>query len=367
MKAGVNRRATRGPRRAVLLLPLLLALLPGRAITAHASPPPAAAPTGDVPRISLGEAIRQAIERNPTIRIQASQVAISEGLVQQADGAFDYTISAMLQGSYGKADRQESVSYQAGVSKLLDNGITVGPLAEAEQELSGNIAYTQTIVGLAFTVPLLQGLGSDVTMAQQRSAAVTLESQEYQLRYVTATQLLRGDPGVLVAQGRRGAARDRRPGGEPLPRAGLDDRGPGQGIDPARGTDHAGAREPRAVGREPDRRRAGSHRGGAEPRRADRPAERRRRERAARGRGAARSSRAWPRSTAAPSSAWCSSRSSAATICTRWRSSSSRTASCWSRRRTSSCPSCSCRSRAASAGSPRAHVKSRICCRATPR
>ncbi len=103
----------------------------------------------------LGEAIRLALERNPTIRIQASQVALNEGLVQQADGAFDYTITALLQGSDGKADRQESVRYQAGVSKLLESGITVGPLSEAEQELSGNVAYTQSIVGLAFTIPLL--------------------------------------------------------------------------------------------------------------------------------------------------------------------------------------------------------------------
>jgi hypothetical protein len=104
-------------------------------------------PPFDGPRITLGDAIRLALERNPQIRIQASQVAINKGLVQQANGIFDYTISALLEGTYGKADRQESVSYQAGVSKLLRNGVTVGPLAEAEQELSGEVAYTQTIAG----------------------------------------------------------------------------------------------------------------------------------------------------------------------------------------------------------------------------
>ena len=144
----------------------------------------------DVPRITLAAAIRSAIERNPTIRFQASQVAINEGLLQQANGAFDFTVSALLQGTYGKADRQESVTYEAGVSKLLPNGITVGPLAQAEQELSGNIAYTQSIVGLAFTIPLLQGLGTDVVTAQQRAALSSLEAQEHQLRFVTATQLL---------------------------------------------------------------------------------------------------------------------------------------------------------------------------------
>lgn len=158
--------------------------------TATATATTTSATAQDVPRITLGQALGAAIERNPTIRIQASQVAINEGLVQQATGAFDYTISALLQGTYGKADRQESVSYQAGVSKLLQNGITVGPLAEAEQELSGNVAYTETIVGLAFTIPLLQGLGTDVVTAQQRAAVATLESQEHQLRFVTATQLL---------------------------------------------------------------------------------------------------------------------------------------------------------------------------------
>lgn len=144
----------------------------------------------DVPRIRLAEAIRSAMERNPSIRIQASQVAINEGLLQQANGAFDYTVSALLQGTYGKADRQESVTYEAGVSKLLPNGITVGPLAEAEQELSGNVAYTETIVGLSFTIPLLQGLGTDVVTAQQRAAMASLEAEEHELRFVTATQLL---------------------------------------------------------------------------------------------------------------------------------------------------------------------------------
>lgn len=152
--------------------------------------PAAVAAATSGPRISLADAIRLALERNPSIRIQASQVAASKGLLQQANGLFDYTISAMLQGTYGKADRQESVAYQAGISKMLKNGITVGPLAEAEQELSGNIAYTQTIVGLSFTIPLLQGLGEDVVTAQQRSAYVDLEAAEHQLRFVTATQLL---------------------------------------------------------------------------------------------------------------------------------------------------------------------------------
>lgn len=154
------------------------------------APSATAARTGDVPRITLAQAIRSAIERNPTIRYQASQVAINEGLLQQANGAFDYTVSALLQGTYGKADRQESVTYEAGVSKLLQNGVTVGPLAQAEQQLSGNVAYTQSIVGLAFSIPLLQGLGTDVVTAPQRAALTNLEAQEHQLRYVTATQLL---------------------------------------------------------------------------------------------------------------------------------------------------------------------------------
>jgi len=178
-----------GGRRGVLTVVALASLLSAPLANATA-PATSRAASVDVPRITLADAIRSALERNPTIRIQAAQVAINEGLLQQADGAFDYTISAMLQGSYGKADRQESVTYQAGVSKLLPNGITVGPLAEAEQELSGNIAYTETIVGLAFTIPLLQGLGTDVVTAQQRAALASLESQEHQLRYVTATQLL---------------------------------------------------------------------------------------------------------------------------------------------------------------------------------
>lgn len=178
-----------GGKRRTLAVVALASLL--SAPLARATAPATSSAAGaDVPRISLADAIRSALERNPTIRIQASQVAINEGLLRQADGAFDYTISAMLQGSYGKADRQESVTYQAGVSKLLANGITVGPLAEAEQELSGNIAYTESIVGLAFTIPLLQGLGTDVVTAQQRAALASLESQEHQLRYVTATQLL---------------------------------------------------------------------------------------------------------------------------------------------------------------------------------
>jgi len=142
------------------------------------------------PRITLGDAIRLALERNPTIRVQASEVAISKGYLQQVGGVFDYTVSALLEGTYGKADRQESVSYEVGVSKLLQNGVTVGPLAQAEQELSGNVAYTQTIAGLSFTIPLLQGLGTDVVTAPQRSAYASLEAEEYELRFVTATQLL---------------------------------------------------------------------------------------------------------------------------------------------------------------------------------
>ncbi len=38
-------------------------------------------PPFDAPRISLADAIRAALERNPQIRIQASQVAINKGLV----------------------------------------------------------------------------------------------------------------------------------------------------------------------------------------------------------------------------------------------------------------------------------------------
>lgn len=190
MTGGASVHALLGGLRGAVVTALLLAATSSPGAEPARSVSSTGAPGADVPRIALGDAIRSALERNPTIRIQASQVAINEGLLQQADGAFDYTISAMLQGSYGKADRQESISYQAGVSKLLHNGVTVGPLAEAEQELSGNIAYTQTIVGLAFTIPLLQGLGTDVVTATQRAALASLESQEHQLRFVTATQLL---------------------------------------------------------------------------------------------------------------------------------------------------------------------------------
>jgi outer membrane protein len=185
--------------RCVVVLGLVAAATCARAGTTPAAAKPSSAASSahdtapahdDVPRITLAESVRSAIERNPTIRFQAAQVAINEGLLQQANGAFDYTISALLQGTYGKADRQESVTYQTGVSKLLPNGITVGPLAQAEQQLSGNVAYTQSIVGLAFTIPLLQGLGTDVVTAPQRAALTNLEAQEHQLRYVTATQLL---------------------------------------------------------------------------------------------------------------------------------------------------------------------------------
>lgn len=172
---------------------------------------PGSALPGSVPaRLTLTDAVRSTLRRDPNIQVQEQQVLLAKGAALTASGQFDLTLDTAISEGVSHtpltesdriqdgvaagiaALRQDVTSYRLGINKQLRSGITLGPVLElsrvadnANQEAAANVARIVFMV----TVPLLRGLGRDAVEAPERAARLSAEAAALDLRQTTATRI----------------------------------------------------------------------------------------------------------------------------------------------------------------------------------
>ena len=148
-------------------LPLLLAVL-------CASPFSAAG--ADTLTLSIGDAVRMAVEKNLGLQVATYSPAIAETGIRKARAIYDPLLSALVdhQGSNLQVapqsffvERQRDFDFDASISQLLPSGATTS-LSFNNFWSKDNLGlptsrFAQPQLTLSFSQPLLQGLGREVT------------------------------------------------------------------------------------------------------------------------------------------------------------------------------------------------------------
>ena len=165
-------------------------------------------PAGDGTRvITLIEAVRQTLEKQPSIMIQESQVEISKGALQGAGGQFDWNLgtsfsrsdqksplSVQNQAATGKSKAvSEITSYRLSVDKQLRTGIVISPnleMTRTKDRSFGAPTTEQSSINLTVTFPLLRGRGKDAAAANEMAAEAELESSRFQLHHTVSGSIL---------------------------------------------------------------------------------------------------------------------------------------------------------------------------------
>jgi len=157
------------PRKIPLLrgLPLLLPLLCACAFPAAGA---------ETVALSIGDAVRIAVEKNLGLQVATYSPAIAETGIRKARAIYDPLLSALVdhQGTNRQVapqsffvDRQRDFHFDASISQLLPSGATTS-LSFNNTWSSGNLdlpvsRFARPQLTLSFSQPLLQGLGREVT------------------------------------------------------------------------------------------------------------------------------------------------------------------------------------------------------------
>lgn len=171
--------------------------IPSLALAVLALPAAAPAETAPAAGLSLAAAIQATLAQQPGVEITRQQVLQREGDLQSARGQFDWVAGSFFSqevihtptGSPAPlpAEKRQEISvYGAGVARQLRNGITVSPqvrVVDAKDSLSSPNPVSQSSLSLTITVPLLRGLGTKVTGAQETAARAAVEAQTQLARY----------------------------------------------------------------------------------------------------------------------------------------------------------------------------------------
>ncbi len=161
----------------ILCILLALCAFPGRAGGAEAA------------ALSIGDAVRIAIERNLGLRAAAHGPAISETDIRKARSIYDPSLSFLLdhRGSNLQAapqsffvDRSRSFDFDASLSQLLPTGATASASFtnlwyKDNLDLPGS-RFAQPELTLSFSQPLLKGFGKDVTERSITTAEDAMDS-----------------------------------------------------------------------------------------------------------------------------------------------------------------------------------------------
>jgi outer membrane protein TolC len=158
-----------------------------------AEPTPASPPAG----ISLGDAIQATLSQQPGVEITHQQVLERQGDQQSASGQFDWNLGSFYSrevdrtptganAPFPTVDQADISVYTAGLAKQFRNGISISPqvsVVDARDSLSSPAPVSQSKLALKITVPLLRGLGSKNTGAQEIAARIAADAQENLARY----------------------------------------------------------------------------------------------------------------------------------------------------------------------------------------
>ncbi|HEY3121506.1 MAG TPA: TolC family protein [Vicinamibacteria bacterium] len=156
--------------------------------------------------LSLVEAVRLTVARQPEIKLSERQVEASEGERQVASGDFDPRLQLALlrsrermpllpaTGLPGETDTETNESgYQVGVAKLFRSGLVVSPRVEMSRTRSAldSPLENRGRVSLAAAQPLLRGFGAQAVAAGETAATIDLRAASVDLRHTIASSVLR--------------------------------------------------------------------------------------------------------------------------------------------------------------------------------
>ena len=172
--------------------------------------------TAQSPTISLPDAIQKTLECNPGVEIQKEEVIQSEGALQTARGQFDWvglgSVSreqeryhfddsgeetgrlATLTGARYVTDswREEQTAYSLGLKKQFREGLVLSPsLSNVDVEsLVEDIEYeSRADLNIEFVIPLMRGLGTEHTAAEELAAVSSLGATELLAKYNIAGRI----------------------------------------------------------------------------------------------------------------------------------------------------------------------------------
>ncbi len=155
--------------------------------------------------LSLIEAVRDTIQKQPDVLLQQQEVEVSKGALQIEAGEFDPALSSSFNyktseyaptywehrlsgiGNRTYTDTTSSVN----VEKKTRYGISFGPSVDVTRthgisDCTFPTSSNQAIVYFSLNVPLLKGRGENATGAQEMAAAVELEASQLDLEHTIA-------------------------------------------------------------------------------------------------------------------------------------------------------------------------------------
>lgn len=167
----------------------------------------ASAAPGD--RLSLLDAVRMTLSRQPEIRIAEQQVVASRGVVQQATGQFDFNLQAGISQRGDTTPLSETsvaatpyltgspsltsytTNYSVGLTKQFRFGMAVNSSIQINRvaQNTGNPPYAQSLLVFSVVQPLLRGRGAGATAAAEAAALLDQEVSQLQLRHTIAQRI----------------------------------------------------------------------------------------------------------------------------------------------------------------------------------
>ena len=164
-------------------------------------------PPKDDGEITLMQAVKQTLIKQPSIHLIETQVKTRRGKLQEAAGKFDWVLGSSISiadentplGELLRSSTGESVSetgeiiYGLNLDKKLRSGISLSPNIEMTRTADHSFGWqTTNEAGVNFTVtmPLLRGRGKAAAAADEMAAGADLESELLTLRHTISEGVL---------------------------------------------------------------------------------------------------------------------------------------------------------------------------------
>lgn len=160
--------------------------------------------------MSLLEAVRHTLQREPNIQLAEQQIQIAKGAVQQAAGQFDFRLASALTRAWTHLPRSQLdfvqlghrniddatadiTTYELRLNKQFRTGIEISPGIELNRfadNLDQEHALNRANVSFLIRVPLLRGFGRVATEAVEQAARLEQEVALLDRQQVIASRIL---------------------------------------------------------------------------------------------------------------------------------------------------------------------------------
>lgn len=175
--------------------------------------------------LTLVEAVRSALSKDPLITIQQRQVDFSRAVQQEAKGQFDTLLDwsadqGRINNPLTSLDRLQAeqagvvtssrglnlYSYNVNATKFMRSGISLGPVLEmtrSTDNILNRVGVNQSRFSFQVNLPLLRNRGRDVVTARETAATFGVDASLYDLNQTAAESILE----TAIAYWREVAAR----------------------------------------------------------------------------------------------------------------------------------------------------------------